>query len=82
MDLDALLSTDGYRAARARIASWKEILLKGGRAEALKVRDEKTSFFAAMRRSAPELYAVFQVEDRELSEIIYEKIRGKKVTID
>ncbi len=82
MDLDKLIASEGYKDALRRVASWKERLAKGDMAEAMKVRQENAAFFSRMRKSEPELYAVFQLSDKELSEMIYKKMTGKDITID
>ncbi len=82
MDLDKLIRSKESQEAQRRISSWKERLEKAGPAEAMKVRDEKAAFFKAMRKSSPDLYIVFLMDDKTLSERIYERLTGKKVTID
>ncbi len=44
--------------------------------------NEKLAFFSQMRKSNPEPYPIFEINDKELSELIYEKLTGKKVIID
>ncbi len=82
MDLDELVRSKESQEAQRRISAWNERLEKAGPAEAIKVRDEKAAFFKAMRASSPDLYVVFQLDDKTLSERIYGKLTGKKVTID
>lgn len=44
--------------------------------------NEKLAFFSQMRKSNKDLYYLFEINDKELSELIYEKLTGKKVIID
>jgi hypothetical protein len=82
MGISNLNGSGGYAGATEKVAGWMARLSKGGADEAAKVRDEKSAFFAAMRKTRPDLYAAFQVDDKALSEQIYFKITGRRVVID
>lgn len=82
MNLDKLIASEGYKDALRRVAAWKERLENGDVAEAMLVRQENAAFFSRMRKSDPELYSLFQLSDKELSEMIYKKMTGKDITID
>lgn len=82
MDLDKLISSERYKDALRRVAAWKGRLETADRAEAMRVREENAAFFTRMRESDPELYSVFQLSDKELSEMIFKRMTGKDITID
>ena len=82
MKLDQLIKSKEFLAAKAKVRGWRERLEKADAKEAVRVRDEKSAFFADMRTSRPDLYSAFQVDDKTLSETIFRKLTGKDVIID
>ncbi|MBS3068135.1 hypothetical protein J4450_05505 [Candidatus Micrarchaeota archaeon] len=82
MSLIELMKTKEYKDADKKVKDWKERLSKANNSEVMKVKDEKLAFFSEMRKSNQDLYSIFEINDKELSELIYEKLTGKKVIID
>ena len=82
MNLTELLKSKEYQEASGKIGAWKEKLAKADQQEVIRIRDEKVDFFKKMRTSNPELYVVFQLDDKTLSEQIYKKLTGKDIVID
>ncbi|MFH1685232.1 MAG: hypothetical protein ABH983_02900 [Candidatus Micrarchaeota archaeon] len=74
--------TEEYKSAMIKIKSWKKGIEKSDRAGILSILDEKKIFFANMKKTNPGLYIIFQINDKELSEMASEKISGAKITID
>lgn len=81
MKLDEILKSKEYLDARTRVGGWRSRLAKGDAKEAARVRDEKAAYFAKMKKGNPQVYAAFQLDDKTLSEMIFEKLTGKKITI-
>jgi hypothetical protein len=82
VELPELLKSKEYADARRRIDSWRQRLALAGKPEVVAIRSEKDAFFSRMRSARPDLYAVFQVEDKALSESIFKKTTGNGVVID
>ncbi|MFH0885441.1 MAG: hypothetical protein V1861_07065 [Candidatus Micrarchaeota archaeon] len=82
MKLSELIKSKEYLDAKAKVKGWKVRLEKGDAKEAVRVRDEKSAFFAGLRNTRPDLYAAFHVDDKTLSEIIFKTLTGKEVIID
>ena len=82
MDLNVIMNSKEYKDAADRVAKWKERIEKGGPDEAIKVRDEKMKFFSEMRDKRPDLYAVFELDDKTLSEMFHKKVTGEDIIID
>jgi hypothetical protein len=79
--LENLVKSPEYNDAKRKVASWKQRLMVSDRMDALAIRDEKDEFFGKMRSSRPDLYAVFEVTDKSLSETIVKKVTGKDIII-
>ncbi len=79
MTLKDILKSPEYDDAKRKVVFWKQQLTVSDRAEALAVRDEKDEFFGQMRASRPDMYAVFEIEDKSLSETIIKKVLGKTI---
>jgi hypothetical protein len=82
MELNELIKSKPYLDARGRVAGWENLLEKGGKQETLRVRDEKAEFFAKMQKSRPDLYEVFHLDDKTLSEKIRKNLTGDDIIID
>jgi hypothetical protein len=82
MDLKGMLKSKEYKSALIRISEWKRRLERGGKDEAEKVRGEKVAFISGLKKSRPDLYLAFQLDDKALSELIYKKMTGKDATLD
>jgi hypothetical protein len=80
--LENLTKTKGYKDAEKKISSWEIRLEKADVDEAKRILDEKDKFFTKMRSAKPELYEVFAIDDKTLSENIYKKITGDEIIID
>jgi hypothetical protein len=81
MKLEKLVESRPYLEARARVRRWNAALDKGGKKEALAVRQEKEEFFSKLRRSRQDLYSAFQLDDKTLSERIHKALTGKGVIL-
>ncbi len=77
-----LHDTKEYRNAISKIKSWKKKLEKTNKEGATGILREKRDFFDEMRETNPQLYLVFQISDKEISEIANRKILGKEITLD
>lgn len=77
-----LLHSIEYKKASSRIADWKEKLQKSDKPATVKIRDEKMDFFSKMIRKNPELYSIFEIDDKALSELIYTKLSGGSVVLN
>lgn len=77
-----LHETKEYRNAISKIKSWKKKLSKTDKEGAIRILREKRNFFDEMRETNPHLYMVFQISDKEISEIANIKILGKEITLD
>lgn len=55
---------------------------KADKEGAKKILEEKDAFFAKMKAELPELYAVFRIDDKTLTEKGTEIITGKRIIID
>lgn len=82
MKLDELVKSKEFLDARAKVSGWRGRLEKADEKETIRVRDEKSAFFADLRRTRPDLYAAFQIDDKTLSEAIFKKLTGKDIIID
>ncbi len=74
--------TEEYQSAMRKIKSWKEKIGKSERGALLRILDEKKAFFANMRKTNPPLYQIFQINDKEISELVAEQLSSSKLTID
>lgn len=79
--LSELLRSDRYLEAKVKIRNWKESLAKAGKEETLAIRGNKSAFFKKMREGDPELYAVFKLNEKELSEFIFKNLAGMEVIL-
>lgn len=77
-----LIKTKEYADGRGNVAGWKKRLGRTDAKGALEVKREKDAFFSAMRTKTPDLYALFKVEDKLLSEKILKKLTGREIIID
>ncbi len=82
MKLSELINSKEYRDARAKVDVWRGRLATGDKSDTARVRDEKVAFFGAMRKTRPDLYAAFQIDDKTLSEAIIKNLTGRDVIID
>ena len=80
--LENLAKSKGYKDAEKRITSWKRRLEKADPEEAMRIMDERNSFFTQMRETEAELYSVFEIDDKVLGELIYKKLTGEEIVID
>jgi hypothetical protein len=81
MDAKKILGSKEYRDARAKIALWRARLSKADAKEAAGIRAEKSEYFSKMRKDNPGIYYAFQLDDKTLSETIFEKLTGKKISV-
>ena len=77
-----MLKSREYREARRKVLSWKSRLPAATRDEALAVLGEKARFFSRMRDESPDLYEILRINDKELSELVNERLLGRKIVID
>lgn len=82
MDALGLLKTKEYREARIKINYWKGSLLNSNNNETKRILDEKVEFFQQMRETNPQMYSIFQTDDKEMGEMIYQKLTGRSIIID
>ncbi len=71
-----------FKEAEAKIANWKDAIEKASNKEIKQISSEKNSFFNKMRETRPELYMIFMIDDKTLSERISEKTTGRRIVID
>ncbi len=71
-----------FREAEERISLWQEIVKNGDKKEIRNAWDEKTAFFDLMREKHPELYSVFRIDEKRLTEDMLKKIAGLETVID
>lgn len=81
-DFVNIIKTTEYMEARAIVTNWKSELPFADQAKLVKIAKKRKSFFFKMKNLNPKLYQLFQSDDKELSEMIYEKLNGKKITFD
>ncbi len=74
--------TEEYRSALIKVKSWKEKIEKSEKKSLFRVLDEKKVFFANMKKTNPNLYSIFQINDKEISESVAEKLYTAKIVID
>ncbi|MBU0527500.1 hypothetical protein KKE92_03405 [Candidatus Micrarchaeota archaeon] len=74
--------TEEYGSALIKVKSWKEKIEKSDRVGLFRILDEKKIFFANMKKTNPNLYSIFQINDKEISESVAEKLSAAKITID
>lgn len=77
-----LITSKEFTEARRKITAWNERLEKADKITAMGIKKEKTVFFEHMRKSRPDLYAAFQMDDKILSEVIFKKVTGEEIVID
>lgn len=82
MRLNQLINSEEFKDANRKIGKWKESLEDADRRTIMRIRDEKAIFFSNMRKSRPDLYMAFQMDDKVLSEAILKKLTGEDVIID
>jgi hypothetical protein len=82
MEIKKILASAGYKDARNKIDEWMKRLKTAKADEALRISDEKATFFNKMKDSAPELYSVLAIDEKTLSGIIFKKLTGMDVIID
>lgn len=82
MKLDELVKSREFLDTKAKVGGWRDRLGKADANETLKVRDEKAAFFGSLKKSRPDLYAAFQIDDKALSEMIFRNLTGKDIIID
>jgi hypothetical protein len=82
MKPDELVKSKEFLDARAKVSGWRGRLEKADEKETIRVRDEKSAFFTNLRRTRPDLYTAFQIEDKTLSEMIFKNLTGKDIIID
>ena len=71
-----------FKEAEAKIANWNDAIEKADINGIKQISSEKNSFFSKMRDERPEVYMVFRVDDKTLSEKISEKLTGRRIVID
>lgn len=76
------MHASGQRNKGERVGQWKMRLDEADTVETTKIRDEKSVFFAEMRKNRPDLYAAFRMDEKTLSETIIKKLTGKNEIID
>ena len=77
-----LIKTREYTEGRKKVSEWEERLEKAGVKEAKLVGREKAAFFSEMKEKRPELYFLFRLNDKMLSEGIIRRLGGKEIIID
>ena len=82
MDLNALKNSKEYKDADEKVSKWKDRIINGDKGEALKVGSEKREFFDKMKATMPQLYLSFEMDDKDLSEMIFKKMTGKDIIIN
>ncbi|HSB46497.1 MAG TPA: hypothetical protein VLD37_00670 [Candidatus Bilamarchaeum sp.] len=82
MELSKLVKSADYLDAKAKVSAWMSLLGAGGKAEAGKVLEEKARFFGEMKKERPGLYLAFRISDKALSEMAYEKLSGRKISLE
>ena len=82
MEIFGLVKTKEYQEASNKIRAWKDKLEEANRNEVFLIREQSGKFFAEMQKSKPELYRLFQIDDKTMGEKILEKLTGTKVIID
>lgn len=74
--------TKDYRDALAKVRSWRKRIAKADADETRKILQEKREFFDHMEETNPQLYSIFRISDKELSEMAIERFTGTPAIID
>lgn len=83
MDVRKIINSKEYKNAKTRISKWKLQLSDAkSKDEINQIKDEKTLFFNEMKKNHPITYGALRINDKELSESIYERLTGKQIIID
>jgi hypothetical protein len=77
-----VIKSGKYKDARKKIDSLKERLTRADEGAALQVDKEAREFFSALRKSDPELCAVFKADETYLGMEIIRLLTGEDVIID
>lgn len=77
-----LMKTKEYADARKKVDGWEARLEKADAKGAMKIGEERSAFFGDMKKKSGGLYALFQMDDKALSERIVKKVTGQDVIID
>lgn len=82
MNVSDLIKSSAYQDAQKKIASWNEQLKTADNKGTAQICDEFKNFFSQLKKAKPQLYSVFRGQHKQLSEAVYEKLSGKKITLD
>ncbi len=77
-----LLRSDAYADAQRRIAGLKQKMSRANRFLIPEVLEECEAYFSGLRKGQPQIYEVVRIQEKELGEIAYRKIHGRRIIGD
>ncbi|VVC02608.1 Uncharacterised protein [Candidatus Bilamarchaeum dharawalense] len=82
MSLSDVVQSKDYQDVSLKIAWWRNRIQDSNETQVLHIKEDISNFFLKMQKDKPKLYSLFQGQHSQLSEIIYQKLTGRKATFD